>query len=63
MTTQKDLDLEMADKLENFVTKLSERYEVYKALKDVNSIDVDETEYNNLISALRYAIASLRSNG
>lgn len=63
MPTQKDLDLEVADRLENFVTKLSKRYEVYNALKDVNNINVDETEYSNLISALRYAIASLRSNG
>ena len=55
MPTQKDLDLEVADRLENFVTKLSER--------DVNNINIDETEYNNLISALRYAIASLRGNG
>lgn len=57
MSTQKELDLEVADRLENFVTSLSERYSMVKEFKD----NLDEVEYLNIVSALRYAIATLRS--
>jgi len=54
MPTQKDLDLEVADKLDDFTSNLS-RY------ADIRG-KMDELEYMNLVSALRYAIASLRSD-
>ena len=50
---QKDLDLEVANRLEDFTNNLS-------TLADIRG-KLNEVEYANLVSALRYAIASLRT--
>lgn len=61
--TQKDLDLEVADRLDDFASKLSpiylseENFSEHVVLYYVGN----ETECFNIISALRYAIASLRT--
>lgn len=53
MPTQKELDLEVADRLEDFTSNLS-------TLADIRG-KMSEVEYLNIVSALRYAIATLRS--
>ena len=53
MPTQKELDLEIADRLEDFTSNLS-------TLADIRG-KMSEVEYLNIVSALRYAIATLRS--
>ena len=56
MITQKQLDLEVADRLENFANNLSHS-------ADISQGRMDYIEYCNLLSALRYAVAMLRSEG
>lgn len=51
--TQKKLDLEVADRLDNYVSKLEQSDEIASGKMSV-------AEYSNLVSALRYAIATLR---
>ena len=51
--TQKDLDLEVADRLDDFASNLSRNADIRGKM--------DELEYLNIVSALRYAIASLRT--
>ena len=51
--TQKELDLEVADRLDDYVSKLEKGY------KKANS-KMSVAEYCNLVSALRYAISTLR---
>ena len=50
--TQKDLDLETANRLEDFTNNLSKHADIRGTM--------DEMEYLNIVSALRYAIAILR---
>ena len=51
--TQKDLDREVADRLDDFASNLSRNADIRGKM--------DEVEYLNVISALRYAIATLRT--
>ena len=51
--TQKDLDLEVADRLDDFASNLLRNADIRGKM--------DELEYLNIVSALRYAIASLRT--
>ena len=51
--TQKDLDKEMADRLDDFASNLSRNADIRGKM--------DEVEYLNILTALRYAIASLRT--
>lgn len=51
--TQRDLDLETADRLEDFTNNLSKH-------ADIRGI-LSEMDYLNIVCALRYAIASLRT--
>ena len=53
---QKEFDLEIADRLENFANNLSHS-------ADISQGRMDYMEYCNLQSALRYAIAVLRTRG
>lgn len=54
MSTQKELDLEVADRIEDLVSTLAQGYGISKSV-------LSTTEYLNLTSALRYAISTLRS--
>ena len=51
--TQKDLDLETADRLENFTNNLSKHADIRGTMS--------EMDYLNIVCALRYAIAHLRT--
>lgn len=55
MPTQKELDLEVADRLEDLVTTLAQGYSVSRR-------NMGQTEWLNLVSTIRYAIGALRSN-
>ena len=50
--TRKELDLEMANRLEGLAFNLSKNADIRGKM--------DEVQYQNIIVALRYAIASLR---
>lgn len=53
--TQKEADLEIANRLENYADKLVQDF-------DITEGKMTYIEYCNLLSALRYAIATLRSD-
>ena len=53
MVTQKELDLEVADRLDDFASNLSKNADIRGKMNDM--------EYYNIITALRYAVASLRT--
>ena len=52
--TQKELDLEVADRIEDLISTLVQGYSISKSV-------LSNTEYINLTSALRYAVSTLRS--
>lgn len=54
MPTQKELDLEVADRIEDLICTLSEGYGISKG-------KLSAAEFANLTSTLRYAVAKLRS--
>lgn len=54
MPTQKELDLEVADRIEDLVSTLAQGYSISKRV-------LSASEYCNLTSALRYAVSTLRS--
>ena len=59
--TQKDLDLEVADRLDTLASKLSLLYPKEGTEKVILYCESTDTEYLNFISALRYAVSSLRT--
>ena len=55
MTTQKELDLEVADRLDDLISPLAQGYSISRR-------SMSHAEWLNLVSTIRYAIGALRSN-